>query len=167
MLALAALAGVSFSRVDAPPAPSWRCIAGICLGQSRSTIDRRYGHRPRDLPSREVRVPGGYVEVCFWRCTDAVTEDGFTYYGGRLHPADRVLTVGTCSRIVRLPDGTEIGTAVPRKGRRWNGYRHLWLEGGLHGWERAVGRRPRRTVVTLTLFAEVGRVRCVDLGQAP
>ena len=56
---------------------------------------------------------------------------------------------------------------VPRKGRRWDGYRYVWLEGGVHGWRKVVGRRPRRTVVTLEPSVVDGRVRCVDLEQAP
>ena len=78
---LCVAATATSSATGSTPNASWRCIAGICLGVSRSTIDHRYGNRPRDIPSGIVRVPGGHVEVCFWRCTNAVTEDSFTYYG--------------------------------------------------------------------------------------
>lgn len=146
-----------------PSAASWRCIAGICLGHSRTALDYRYGRAAADIPSRSLSVQGGRVWACFWRCTNAVTEDGFTYYGGSARPAERLLTVGTCSPIVRLPDGVTVGTEIPF-GRRWHGYRRInYLEGGLFGWERVAWHRGTRTKVTLTVNR--GRVQCVTLEQ--
>jgi hypothetical protein len=89
-----------------------------------------------------------------------VTEDGFTYYGGPLRPANRLLSVNTCSPIFALPDGVTFGTAIPF-GRRWHGYRRIWLEGGAFGWERIAWERGTRTRVTLT--TNRGRVQCVNL----
>src|SRR5262245_19243982 len=66
---------------SATPSASWRCIAGICLGHSRTALDYRYGIAQPGIPSRTLRVPGGHVWACFYRCTDSVTEDNFTYYG--------------------------------------------------------------------------------------
>jgi hypothetical protein len=146
------------------PSASWRCIAGICVGHSRASLEYRFGWAASDIPSRTPRVRGGRVWACFWRCFGAVTEDGFTYYGGPRRPANRVLTVGTCSAIVRLPDGVTIGTAIPF-GRRWRGYRRMtrFIEGGLYGWERIAWYRGTRTKVLLTM--NQGRVQCVYLEQ--
>jgi hypothetical protein len=71
------------------------------------------------------------------RCTDAVTEDGFTYCGGTMKPAKRLLTVSSCDPIVRLPDGTTIGTRVPF-GTTWRGYQRVRLEGFAFGWEKRI-----------------------------
>jgi hypothetical protein len=97
-------------------------------------------------------------------CFGAVTEDGFTYYGGTQRAANRLLTVGTCDPIVRLPDGVTIGTSIPF-GQRWNGYRRItqYLEGGVFGWEKVVSIRGTRTKVTLT--TNRGGVNCVYLEQ--
>ena len=146
------------------PKPSWTCIAGVCLGHSRAALDDRYGPSAPDIPSRTVRVQGGRIWACFWRCTNAVTEDGFTYFGGTMRPTNRLLTVSTCSRIVRLPDGTEPGTRTPL-GNRWNGYRRITREGGQVGWERLVSRGANETKVTLSVVG--GRVRCVYLERVP
>src|SRR5205823_3745299 len=115
--------------------PSWRCIAGICLWESRETIVHKYGGFVNDIPSRTIRVPRGRVWACFWRCTNAVTEDGFTYYGGTERPANRLLTVSSCDAVFRLPDGTVHGTPTP-PGARWKGYHRRLFEGGVSGWER-------------------------------
>ena len=145
---------------SAVPTPSWRCIAGICVWESRAHVDYDHGTRPPDLPSREIAVPGGRVWTCYWRCTNAVTEDGFTYYGGTQRPANVVLTVSTCSRIFRLPDGATFGTRTPDRGR-WNGYRHRLFEGGVTGWDKTV--RSGRTIVDVSLQLNAGRVNCVSL----
>ena len=102
--------------------------------------------------------------MCFWRCFGAVTEDGFTYYGGNQRPSNRVLTVGTCSPIFRLPDGVALGTAIPF-GRRWHGYRRItrYLEGGVFGGERVAWKDGTPTKVTLT--TSQSRVQCVYLEQ--
>ena len=133
------------------------------MGHSRMTIDSRYGAAASDIPSRTIRVPRGRVWACFWVCTNAVTEDGFTYYGGTVRPANRLLTVGTCNPIFRLPDGTGKGTKTP-SGGRWNGYRVTWLEGGQHGWRKVVRHGGRRTGVVLSVAD--GRVQCVWLEAA-
>jgi hypothetical protein len=122
----------------AAPTESWQCIAGICVGYSRATIDSRYGRAASDIPSRMIRVARGRVSACFWLCANAVTEDGFTYYGGTVRPENRLVTVGTCNPIFRLPDGTTKGTRTPLAGH-WRGYRVTWLEGGQHGWRKLVG----------------------------
>jgi hypothetical protein len=92
-----------------------------------------------------------------------VTEDGFTYYGGRLRPANRLLAVGTCDPIVELPDGASRGTIIP-SGQRWRGYRRIWLEGGVVGWEKFVRSGDTRTEVTLSVMR--GRIQCVYLQRA-
>jgi len=144
----------------ASPKPSWRCIAGVCLWESRQAIDYDYGVRPTDIPSRTIRVPGGKVWACYWRCTDAETEDGFTYYGGTQRPANRLLTVSTCDPIFRLPDGTTHGTRIPY-GTRWNGYHQRRFEGGVIGWEKTV--RSGHTKVNVSLLMDKARVDCVYL----
>ena len=138
-LAVGALAAVVLAptapAIASTPAASWRCIAGICVGHSRASFAYRYGGSAySNIPSQTVRVSGGRVWACFWRCFNSVTEDGFTYYGGKQRAANRVLTVGTCDPIVRLPDGVTIGTSIPF-GQRWNGYRRItqYLEGGAFG----------------------------------
>jgi len=163
LVSLAVALAVPLTATGATPKPSWRCIAGICLGHSRIALDYQYGVRAPDIPSRTIRVPGGRVWACFWRCTNAVTEDGFTYYGGTQRPANRLLTVGTCSPIFRLPDGTIKGTTIPF-GKRWNGYRRITLEGGQFGWEKAVRRGQSKMRVTLSVTQ--GRVQCVYLERA-
>jgi hypothetical protein len=145
---------------SASPPPSWKCIAGVCLGQSRAALDYRYGTTASNIPSRMIRVPGGRVWACFWRCTNAVTEDGFTYYGGTFRPANRLLTVSTCNPIFRLPDGTTPGTLIPF-GKRWKGYRRVWMEGGVFGWEKILKQGELRTRVTLGVNR--GRVQCAYL----
>jgi hypothetical protein len=145
------------------PTPSWTCIAGICLGHSRASLGYRFGRLAADIPSRRVSVRGGHVWACFWRCTNAVTEDGFTYYGGRIRPADRVLTVSTCDRLFRLRDGITTGTPIPF-GQRWHGYRRITLEGGVFGWKKRVRLKTQTAIVTLSTVR--GRVRCVDLERA-
>ena len=162
-----ALLGLVATALTAPldgagaiPKPSWTCIAGICLGHSRAALDYRFGTVAPDLPSRQISVRGGRVWACFWRCTDAVTEDGFTYYGGTVYPADRVLTVSTCNPVARLPDGTSIGTKVPF-GARWRGYRRIRMEGFAFGWEKRVSVGTQ--IVIVTLHMQQARVRCVYL----
>jgi hypothetical protein len=86
-----------------------------------------------------------------------VTEDGFTHYGGTVRPADRVLTVSTCDRLFRLPDGTTIGTPIAF-GAKWRGYRRITLEGGTLGWEKRI--RVRTQTVIVTLSTAHGRVSC-------
>lgn len=99
--------------------------------------------------------------ACFWRCADAVTEDGFTYYGGTVRPANRVLTVSTCdAALVRLPDGTTVGTRVPF-GSRWNGYRRIRMEGFAFGWEKRIRQGGQKVVITLNM--DRARVRCIFL----
>ena len=146
----------------ASPKPSWRCIAGVCLGHTRAALDYRYGVRAPDIPSRTIRVQRGRIWACFWRCTNAVTEDGFTYYGGTQRPANRLLTVSTCSSNFRLPDGTTRRTAIPF-GKRWRDYRRIRLEGGGFGWEKVVRSGTTRTRVTLSVIQ--GDVQCVYLEQ--
>jgi hypothetical protein len=158
-----AAAGAGPDKTGAAPSASWRCVAGICLGHSRTALRYRYGYAPANIPSRTLRVKGGRVSACFWRCTNAVTEDGFTYYGGNQRPADRLLTVSTCNPIFQLPDGVTFGTAIPF-GRYWHGYRRIYLEGGVFGWEKVVGQGATRTKVTLAVNR--GRVQCVDLQQS-
>jgi hypothetical protein len=164
VLVLTVPAAGSAAAPAVTPSAGWRCIAGICLGHNRASLDYRFGWAGRDIPSRTLRVRGGRVRACFWRCFNAVTEDGFTYYGGNRRPANRLLTVGTCSPIIRLPDGVTIGTAIPF-GRRWRGYRRMtrYIEGGSFGWERIVWYRGTRTKVLLTMSR--GRVQCIDLEQ--
>ena len=157
---LAAAAVVLQTQAGAAVTPSWTCITGICLGHSRASLDYRFGSLARDIPSRRISVRGGHIWACFWRCTNAVTEDGFTYYGGTVRPADRVLTVSTCDRLFRLPDETTIGTPIPF-GSKWRGYRRITMEGGTFGWEKRVRVRAQTVIVTLSM--ERGRVRCVDL----
>ena len=94
--------------------------------------------------------------ACYWRCTSAVTEDGFTYYGGTVRPANRLLTLGTCNPIFRLPDGTAKGTRTPPRG-----YRPTWLEGGQQGWRKVVRHDGRTTAVVLSVLH--GRVQCAWL----
>ena len=149
--------------VAAAPAESWRCIAGVCVGHTRATVDARYGSAAREIPSRRIRVPGGRVWACFWRCTNAVTEDGFTYYGGTVRPSNRLVTVGTCDSVFRLPDGTTKGTSTPLR-ERWNGYRTTWLEGGQLGWRKIVRRAGHATEVVLS--SREGRIQCVWLEAA-
>ena len=164
-LALTAVAAGVARAGEAAPDASWRCIAGICVGQSRTALADRYGGSARsDIPSRTLRVKGGRVGACFWRCFNAVTEDGFTYYGGVTRPADRVLTVSTCGPVFRLPDGVTLGTAIPF-GQRWHGYRRMtrYLEGGGFGWERVVRQSGVSTKVMLTMNR--GRVQCLYLEQ--
>jgi len=93
-----------------------------------------------------------------------VTEDGFTANGGSMRPANRILDLGTCSPIFRLPDGVGVGTAIPF-GRSWNGYQRMtgYLEGGLFGWERVV--RPKGIATKVLLTMSRGRVMCIDLVQ--
>jgi hypothetical protein len=164
--ACAAIAALPTAPATAStPAASWRCIAGICVGHSRTSVAYRFGgSAASNIPSQTVRVTGGRVWVCFWRCFNAVTEDSFTYYGGSRRAANRVLTVGTCDPIVRLPDGVTIGTSIPF-GQYWNGYRRItqYLEGGGFGWEKVVSIRGTRTKVILS--TNRGRVICVDLEQ--
>jgi hypothetical protein len=127
-------------------------------------MDYRYGREAPDIPSRTERVKGGRVWACFWRCFNAVTEDGFTYYGGTERPAGRLLTVSTCDPIVRLPDGVTVGTNIPF-GQSWRGYRRItdYLEGGAFGWERMAQQRGVRTKIMLNVYK--GRVTCVTLEQ--
>lgn len=162
---LALVLALPISAGSATPKPSWRCIAGICVGQSRGAITYKYGVVVDDIPSREIRVPGGRVSACFWRCQGAVTEDGFTYYGGTMRPAKRVLTVSTCSPIFRLPDGTILGTSIPF-GKQWNGYRRIVLSepGPRAGWEKIVQTGVGR--VRVVLDPTEGRVRCAYLELA-
>jgi hypothetical protein len=140
--------------------PSWRCITKICLGQSRASLDYRFGTVAADIPSRHISVRGGNIWACFWRCTNAVTEDGFTHYGGTLRPADRLLSVSTCNRLFRLPDGTTMGTPIPF-GSKWRGYRRITMEGGVFGWEKRVHFKTQTVVVTVSTTR--GRARCVYL----
>jgi hypothetical protein len=163
MVLFAVALAVPLNASGAAPKPSWRCIAGICLGHSRAALDYTYGVVATDIPSRTIRVPGGRVWACFWRCTNAVTEDGFTYYGGTQRPANRLLTVSTCHPIFRLPDGTTRGRYIPFR-KRWNGYRRIRLEGFQFGWTRIVQRGEMKVRVTLSVTG--GRVQCVYLEQA-
>lgn len=159
--AAAALAQpASSSSATAPPNPSWTCIAGVCLGHGRLALDYRFGAAPEDIPSRDIRRPGGKVWACFWRCSDAVTEDGFTFYGGTIRPANNLLTVGTCNPIVKLPDGVGIGTKIPF-GKSWQGYRSIRMEGFAFGWEKRLRVGGKKVVVTLNM--DRGRVRCIYL----
>jgi hypothetical protein len=166
LLAVGALAVLvpTGSAAGGNPNASWRCIAGICVGHSRLSLDYRYGREASDIPSRPLKVSGGHVWACFWRCFGAVTEDGFTHYGGNMRPANRLLSVGTCDPIVRLPDGVTIGTEIPF-GSRWRGYRRItrYLEGGAFGWERVAWKGGTPTNVLLTAYK--GRVECVTLEQ--
>jgi hypothetical protein len=144
----------------ASPKASWRCIAGICLWESRDQINYDYGVAADDIPSRTLHVPGGRVWACSWRCNDAVTEDGFTYYGGTQRPANRLLNVSTCDPIFRLPDGVAAGTRIPFRDR-WNGYHRRLFEGGAIGWQKTV--RSGRTQINVSLQMNKGRVYCVSL----
>lgn len=147
-----------------PTKPSWMCVSGVCLGNSRASVDYRFGFPDGpDIPSRDLRVRGGRLHVCFWRCRNAVTEDGFTYYGGTIRPANRVLNVSTCDRIVRLPDGVTIGTPIPFSSR-WKGYRRITGEGGAFEWEKHV--RFGSQTVTVSLLMNKGRVFCIGLERA-
>ena len=159
---LVATLALPLTAESASPKPSWRCIAGICLFESREAIAYKYGGIVDDIPSRTIRVPGGQVWACFWRCQGAVTEDGFTYYGGKQRPANRLLTVSTCDPIFRLPDGTTYGTFIPY-GDRWHGYRRIALfePGPRPGWEKIV--RSGLTKIRVVLDVTRGRVRCVYL----
>ncbi len=154
------LVALPVAAQSASPKPSWRCIAAICLWESRDQINYDYGVAANNIPSRKIRVRGGQVWACFWRCTNAVTEDGFTYYGGTQRPANRLLTVSTCDPIFSLPDGTASGTRIPY-GDRWNGYRKRLFEGGVIGWEKTV--RSGRTKIQVSLEMDNGRVRCAHL----
>lgn len=149
-------------RADAAPQPSWRCVGGVCLGQSRAAIAYRFGGIVDEIPSRSLRVPGGRVSACFWRCEGAATEDGFTYYGGTQRPANRVLGITTCAPIFHLPDGVSWGTRIPF-GDRWNGYRriNLFEPGPRPGWEKIV--RAGKSRVRIVLDMTEGRVRCLAL----
>ena len=162
-VSLAAALGVPLNASGAAPKPSWTCIAGICLGQSRAALDYNHGVAAADIPSRTIRVPGGRVWACFWRCTNAVTEDGFTYYGGTRRPANRLLTVSSCGPIFRLPDGTTMGRKIPF-GKHWNGYRRITLEGSQPGWRKVVRRGSAKIRVTLSVTR--GRVQCAYLERA-
>ena len=141
LVIVTATLAVPLSGDAASPKPSWTCISGICLGNSRDALDYRFGTVAPDLPSREIHVQGGRVRACFWRCTDAVTEDGFTHYGGTQRPANNALTVSTCDRVVRLPDRVSVGQRIPF-GTRWNGYRQIRMEGSAFGWEARAGGVP-------------------------
>jgi hypothetical protein len=142
--------------------PSWKCVAAICLGQSRASIVYRYGGIVDDTPSRVIQVPGGKVRACFWRCQGWVTEDGFSYYGGSLKPDNRVLGLETQDPTFRLPDGVRLGTYIPF-GKRWNGYHAITLgePGPRPGWEKTV--RVGTTRIRVVLDVTQGRVEMIDL----
>lgn len=169
VLAVATLAAVSSTALATPTTvpikPSWRCIAGVCLGNSRASIVYRFGGIVDNRPSVTIQVPGGKVWACYWRCQGAVTEDGFTYWGGTARPANRVMTVSTCNPIVQLPDGVRVGTRIPF-GDRWHGYKRidLYEPGPRPGWERYVLQGAKRTRVVLD--PQRGRVLCLYLEAA-
>ena len=162
ILILAAALALPMAASASTPKPSWRCIAGVCLGQSRGAITYKYGVVVDQLPSRGIRVPGGRVWACFWRCQGSVTEDGFTYYGGTMRPANRLLTISTCDSIFLLPDGTTLGTNIPF-GKLWNGYRRIVLyePGPRAGWEKVVQTGVGK--VRVVLDPSQGRVSCAYL----
>ncbi len=152
------------SEATAPPAKSWKCLAGVCLGNSREALSYRHG-LPVDWgkPSEDIAVKGGNLHACFWRCWDAVTEDGFEYYGGTARAGNSVLAVQTCDPIFQLPDKTKIGTRIPF-GERWNGYRRILREGHQFAWEKYV--RVGTSRVHVVLPVDQGRVVCVTLERA-
>jgi hypothetical protein len=154
------LVALPVAAQSANPKPSWRCITGICLWESRQAIDYEYGIKASNIPPARSASPADKSGRAFWRCTDAVTEDGFTYYGGTQRPANRLLTVSTCDPIFRLPDGTVHGTRIPYRDR-WNGYNQRRFEGGVIGWEKTV--HTGRTKINVSLLVNQGRVDCVYL----
>src|SRR5262245_17306003 len=116
------------AAASATPSSSWRCLAEICLGQSRASLAYRFGgYAKSNELSRGFSVGGGTVFACFWRCFNAVEEANSAR-------ANRVLEIRTCSPNFQLPDGVSVGTAIPF-GQRWHGYRRMpyYLEGGAFG----------------------------------
>ncbi|CAN5833817.1 hypothetical protein BH18ACT13_BH18ACT13_12580 [soil metagenome] len=127
-----------------------------------AAITYKYGGIVDNIPSRGIRVPGGRVWACFWRCQGAVTEDGFSYYGGTARPGNRLLTVSTCKPIVRLPDGVTLGMNIPF-GKRWNAYHRVILgePGPRFGWAKTVRTRAGKVRITLDVWER--RVECIYL----
>lgn len=163
-LSVAPALAESSSRSGPGQKPSWRCIAGVCLGHTRAAIAYRFGGIVDEVPSRGFRVRGGHVSVCFYRCFGAVSEDHFTAHGGTVRPGNRVFTLYTCDPIFELPDGTAWGTRIPF-GQRWNGYRRtvLYEPGPRPGWAKTVSKAKTRVVLDISQ----GSVSCVSLEQTP
>ncbi len=80
---------------EANPVPSWKCIKGVCLGQSRDYVHYRFSN---DTPS------GLSIE-----------------YGYR---SPRVSNLSTEADIFLLPDGVRLGSKFPylTGNRKWKGY---------------------------------------------
>ena len=160
--AAAALA-LPISASAANPKPSWRCIAGVCLGESRAKLAYEHSQLglPDDKPSGRVKVSGGYVNFCFYHCLGSVYEDNVTYNGGKDRPSNRVLQVSTWFPIFALPDGVRLGTVIPF-GNWWRGYKRTTLSEPLRvAWHKTVGHG--RTRIGVWLAVDHGRVSEVVL----
>jgi hypothetical protein len=159
VFAIVALTGDALGASSAGPKPSWRCVAGVCVGTSREAVEYRfagYADRFGDKLSFSVRVPGGHLQLLFVKEVDAVSLDNAT-------PVNHVTKVETCDPLFRLPDGVVKGTPIPF-GKTWRGYR-FGYGGEPYGpiWQKRVREGSKTLRVRLHILK--GRVNCVGLSR--